>query len=269
MSFYFGDKTWPQLKEYVEKDAVVLLPVGELEQHSLYLPVDTDARIAKFLTDRIAEEVEDEIPVLVMPTVWSGYTPDFVGKWPGAMRLHPQVFTDMMHGICASLADMGFGNVVMIDCHGQHAPMLNVVTKLIADEYDMYYVVASPLAFSAKEFNEVRKSERGGVSHACEWEASMMMRIDPDLVHEELFTDVDKMKYQTEFVAGDSALGGQKVVWSSWGIQHTEHGALGDPTQACVETADVIIEAVRKNFKTFLLQYYKNNPAGRLSPHAL
>ena len=47
MSFYFGEKTWPELKEYLEKDAVILLPVGELEEHSLYLPVDTDTRIAQ------------------------------------------------------------------------------------------------------------------------------------------------------------------------------------------------------------------------------
>ena len=256
MSYYFGEKTWPELKTYLEKDAVVLIPVGELEEHSLYLPVDTDARIAKYLTDEIADEVKDDIPVLVMPPVWSGYTPKFVGQWPGAMRLSPQVFTDMMHGICASLADMGFKHVVMIDCHGQHAPMLNIVTKLIADEYDYYYVVASPLTFSAKEFNEVRKSARGGVSHSCEWEASMIMKISPELAHEDLFTDMDAMRYQTEFVGADTALGGQKVCWSSWGIQKTVNGALGDPTKASIETADVIVAAVRKNFHKFLKQYY-------------
>lgn len=256
MSFYFGEKTWPELKEYIEKDAVVLLPVGELEEHSLYLPVDTDARIAEFLTAEIADEVKDDIPVLVMPPVWAGYTPKFVGGWPGAMRLRPQVFTDMVHDICASLADMGFNKVVMIDCHGQHAPMLNVVTKLIADEFSKYFVVASPLAFSAKEFNQIRKSARGGVSHACEWEASIIMKINPELARTELFTDIDRMRYQTDFVSADTALGGQKVCWSSWGIQKTVNGALGDPTHASVETADVIIAAVRKNFKKFLNEYY-------------
>ena len=156
MSFYFAEKTWPELKKYVDKNAVILLPVGEMEEHSLYLPVDTDARIASFLSAEIADEVQDEIPILVMPAVWSGYTPKVVCRWPGCMRLRPQVFTDMVHDICASLAEMGFSNVVMIDCHGQHAPMLNIVTKLIADEYNYYYVVASPLTFSAKEFNEVQ-----------------------------------------------------------------------------------------------------------------
>ncbi|MEA4854256.1 MAG: creatininase family protein [Christensenella sp.] len=260
MSFYFAEKTWPELKEYVDRDAVILLPVGEMEEHSLYLPVDTDARIASFLSAEIADEVKEELPILVMPAVWSGYTPKVVGRWPGCMRLRPQVFTDMIHDICASLADMGFSKVVMIDCHGQHGPMLNVVTKMIADEYSYYYVVASPLTFSSKEFNEVRKSDRGGVSHACEWEASLILRISPELAHPELFTDEDKMKYQTDFVSADTAFGGQKVCWSSWGIQHTTYGALGDPTGASVETADVIIQAVRKNFKAFLNDYYHFGP---------
>ena len=82
------------------------------------------------------------------------------------------------------------------------------------------------------------------------------MLISPELVLEDQFTDVDAMRYQTEFISADTALGGQKVVWSSWGIQKTEHGALGDPTGASIETAKVIVSAVRKNFKKFLSQYY-------------
>lgn len=256
MSFYFGEKTWPELKEYIKKDAIILLPIGEVEQHSLYLPVDTDARIAEFFAAQIAEEVEKEIPVLVMPTIWSGYTPKFVAQWPGCIQLRPQVFIDMVHDICASLVEMGFSKVVMIDCHGQHAPMLDVVTKLIADEYSKYLVVASPLVFSASEFNKVRKSERGGVSHAGEWEASLIMHISPELARTELYTDIDKMRYHTEFIAGDTALGGQKVRWSSFGVQHTTNGALGDPTKASASTAKMIINAVRKNFKKFLNDYY-------------
>ena len=39
-------------------------------------------------------------------------------------------------------------------------------------------------------------------------------------------------------------------------VQKVTNGALGDPTEACVETADVIVAAVRKNFRKFLDQYY-------------
>ena len=71
MSFYFQKKTWPELKEYVDKNALIILPVGEVEEHSLYLPVDTDARIAEYLAGQLAEQLEEDgdIPVLVMPTL--------------------------------------------------------------------------------------------------------------------------------------------------------------------------------------------------------
>ena len=256
MSFYFQEKTWPELKEYVDQDALIILPVGELEEHSLYLPVDCDARIASYLSAQIAEEVQEDIPVLVMPAVWSGYTPKAVAKWPGAMRLRPQVFAEMIHDICASLAEMGFSKLLMLDCHGQHGPMLNMATKLIADEYGYYYTVASPVPFSAKEFNEIRKSPRGGCSHSGEWEASLLMLICPELVKTEQFCGDDLLKHHSDFVAGDACYGGQKVVWSTFGIQEPKYGACGDPTEASAETGQVIVDAVRKNFKKFLTEYY-------------
>ena len=55
MSFMFQEKTWPELKEYADKNALIILPVGTVEEHSLYLPVDTDARIAQYLAAQIAE----------------------------------------------------------------------------------------------------------------------------------------------------------------------------------------------------------------------
>lgn len=255
MSFYFGEKTWMELEEYLKKDTVILLPVGEVEEHSLHLPVDTDARIATYLAAEIADEIEDDIPVLVMPTIWSGYTPKEVAAWPGAIRVRIPTFTDMVYDICASLVEMGFRKIVMIDCHGQHNPMLNIVTKQIADQYGAYLTVASPFVMTAAEFNAVRRSPRGGVSHACEWETSMIMYISPELVKLELMTNDDIIRHHSEFVAGDSVAGGQKVIWSTWGLQKSRKGGYGDPTVASVETAKVITEAARKNYKRFIMEY--------------
>lgn len=80
MGYLFQEKTWPELKEYIDKNALIILPVGEMEEHSLWLPVDTDARIAEYLTGQLAAHLEEEgeIPVLVMPAIWSRYTPKAV-----------------------------------------------------------------------------------------------------------------------------------------------------------------------------------------------
>lgn len=255
-TYYFAEKTWPELQTYIDKNALIILPVGEVEEHSESLPVDTDSRIAKNLSNEIADEIADEIPVLVMPTVWAGYTPKAVAKWPGAMRVRPQVFTEYVHDICASLADMGFKKLLMLDCHGQHAPMLNIVTKLIADEYGYYYAVVGPVALSRDEFNAVRESPRGGCSHSGEWEASLDLYYSPELVYPEKFTGIDSLKHATKFVAGDACFGGQRVVWSSFGIESPKLGALGDSSHATAEKGRIIVEAVRKNAREFLMDYY-------------
>jgi creatinine amidohydrolase len=255
MSFYYADQTWEELNEYIEKEAVIILPVGTIEEHGKHLPLETDTKIATEIAREIASAIYEEVPVLVMPTVWSGYSPLAMNKWPGNMRIRPSVFTDMIHDILESLIVTGFKKIIMLDCHGQHSPMLNLATKLIADEYKVYAAVTSPLNFSLEEFNKVRKSKRGGVLHACEWETSVMM-LYSDKVHEDKMISTDVMKYNSEFVAGDSAMSGQRVVWSTWGLQTSETGVYGDPSCASIETGKAIMKGMIENYKKFIKEYY-------------
>ncbi len=255
MSFYYWDQTWEQIEEYVKKDAIIILPVGTTEEHGKHLPLKTDTAIAEGFAKAVAEEVYKDIPVLVMPAIWGGYSPVSMGKWPGTMMVRPNVFIDYVHDVVASVVRSGFKKIVMMDCHGQHAPMLNIVTKLIADEFDVYAAVTSPLTMSAAEFNKIRKSERGGVLHACEWETAVMLHFT-DLVQMDKAVSIDRMRYNSEFVAGDSAMGGQKVTWSTWGLQDSETGVYGDPSVATYETGEVIIKAAVENYRKFLTEYY-------------
>jgi len=254
MSIYFAHKTWVELEAYIKKKALVILPVGTVEEHGRHLPVETDATIAEEVAKAIGEDMKNEVPLLVMPTVWSGYSPKEMMKWPGTMRLRTRVFTDMVYDICASLAEMGFKKIMMLDCHGQHAPMLNIVTKDLADNYGVYAVVTSPMVFSAKEFSEVRKSKQGGVLHACEWETSLMLYLT-DRVKMSEVTDEDIMRYHSKFVAGDGASCGQKVVWSTWGLQKSKTGVYGDPTVATREMGEFIMKALLKNYREFIREY--------------
>ena len=257
MSYYYGDHSWEELQEYVKKDAILILPVGQTEEHGSHLPVSTDATIAEGFAKDIAEAVEGEVPVLVMPAIWAGYSPVSMGKWPGTMMVRPQVFIDYVYDVCASLVRAGFKKMVMLDCHGQHNPMLNIVTKLIADEFDgVYLTVTSPVKMSAEAFNKIRKSGRGGSCHGGEWETALMLSLT-DLVNMDKVTDVDIIRYNSDFVAGDATLGSQKVVWSTWGTQQSVTGLYGDPTPATKETGDVIRKAAIENYKKFLKEYYE------------
>lgn len=255
MSFYFSDKTREEIEEYVQRDALIILPVGTTEEHGAHLPVKTDACIAEGFAKAIGDTMAEEIPLLVMPAVWAGYSPKAMDKWPGTMMIRTRVFMDYVHDICASVMSMGFRKMIMLDCHGQHAPMLNIVTKEIADEFDAYIAVTSPLTMSAQAFNKKRHSVRGGVLHACEWETSVMLTLT-DLVKMEKAVDVDIMRYHSDFVAGDSAWGGQKVTWSTWGLQDSKTGVYGDPTVATKDMGDQIMKDAVENYCKFIREYY-------------
>src|SRR5690606_19636383 len=63
--------TAPELKALAARDALVVLPVGSLEQHGPHLPVWTDSFIAHALACRAAEEARD-VPAVVLPPIWTG-----------------------------------------------------------------------------------------------------------------------------------------------------------------------------------------------------
>ena len=108
MSFLFRDQSWVQLQEHLEKQSLLILPVGTTEEHGPHLPVDTDARIAEAYGQGLAEALAPELPVLLMDTIRYGYSMKIMKKWPGTIVVRTRVFMDMVFDICRSVLDMGF-----------------------------------------------------------------------------------------------------------------------------------------------------------------
>ena len=58
----------PELKKLAEKNAVVMIPMGAVEQHGPHLPVATDTILAQWIAERAAKEMLDKgIPVVIAP----------------------------------------------------------------------------------------------------------------------------------------------------------------------------------------------------------
>lgn len=258
MSIYFQEKRWPELKEAAADDALIILPMGTIEEHGKHLPVETDARIAEAFGEAIAEEVKDELPVLVLPTIWSGYSAKEMSRWPGTIRVRTRVVMDMVFDIISSIIEMGFSKIMILDCHGHHSGLLKTVSREISDEYGVYIGITSPAVFSKDEYVKIRKSDQGGSIHGGEWETSLMLYLT-DLVAEDEYTDKDIMKYHSDFIAGDNFSGSQQVTWSTWGIQRSKTGIYGDPTPSSKETGEKIFKAALENYRKFIKEFYENN----------
>ncbi len=256
MSFYFRDQSWVQMKRQIEQQSLLILPIGTTEEHGPHLPVDTDARIAEVYGQRLAEALAPELPVLVMDTIRYGYSMKIMKQWPGTVVVRSRVFMDMVFDICRSVLDMGFTKLALLDCHGHHSGPLNTVSRELCDATDKAIAVISPAVLSRDEFNAIRKSPQGGSIHACEWETSIVLYTHPEVVDMSLATDVDTMRYHSDFVAGDNFVGRQRVTWSTWYLQASESGCYGSPICATAETGKIILDAAVANGARFLKEFW-------------
>jgi len=250
MSIYFSNQPWPKLKEAVKDNALIIFPIGQTEEHGMHLPVKTDAFIAEEVAKRIGERLRDKIPLLVMPTVWSGYSMKSVAEWPGTIRLKPETFINMIFDICASIIEMGFKKIILISGHGNHTGMLRTVVRKIADEYRVYMALTFPVLMAKDEFEKINRAGKGGSCHAGEYETSLMLYLAEELVDTTKVTNKDKLTFFSGFYP-------DKVFWSTWGIQKSKTGIYGDPTVATKETGEKIMQATVNNYMEFIKEFYE------------
>lgn len=268
MSYMFGEQSWPQLHDHIARKSLLILPVGTTEEHGPHLPVDTDARIADAYGHALASALSPEIPVLLMDTIRYGYSMKVMRQWPGTVVLRTRTFMDMVFDICSSTLDMGFTKLAILDCHGHHSGPLNTVSRELCDACDKSIAIISPATLSCREFNAVRKSSRGGAIHGGEWETSLILHISPEVVNMSNVPSDDAMRYNSEFVAGDSFLGHQQVTWSTWYLQASKTGVYGDPTHASAETGRIALEAATANASRFLKEFWVKEDSASMTAFA-
>jgi len=259
-SYRFGELSSPEIGEAVKEDRLIVLPIGTTEEHGPHLPTDTDARIAEAMGEALVKQLcaDARIPALLMQTIHYGYSMKIMQRWPGTVILSSRVFMDMVKEICCSVLHMGFTKIMIIDAHGHHGAALGLVAREIADATDQAIAVVAPHILTRDFFAKHRLSDHGGEIHGGEWETSLVLHLSPELVDMSKATSDDMMRYRSEFVAGDSFAGKQKVNWSTWYIQESKHGIYGDPTVASAEMGRLLIENFVAEATRFAIEFWSH-----------
>lgn len=250
-SIYFLDQRWPELKALAEQDAIVILPVGQTEEHGPHLPIGCDVMISEDTAVRMAEEVRGEMPVLVLPAIWAGYSGRGLAKWPGLITLAPELVIATVENIVASVAASGFRKVLVINSHGHHEGILRVAARKIADRCDVTLVVSNIWRMAEEVVQEVRDSPEGGCNHACEYETSLLLaagkRVDMSQARDE------PVRPASRYVGGDLITRhNARVFWSTWGHTRSETGTYGCPTHATAEKGRTIMDATVREYVNLL-----------------
>jgi creatinine amidohydrolase len=240
-----------------EKGTVVLIPVGQTEEHGQHLPIGADSIIAERACEEAARRCAGKVPVLVAPSVQYGYSNEIMRKWPGTFIVRPQVMIDLLTDVCCSAVKMGFRKVAIVSGHGHHVGICRVAIRLVFDLVGVNVVMIQPHAFANATIAKVRKSAPGGICHACEYETSLLMYLGLP-VDMSRATNRDRLRFKSKYV-GTDGIGGAKggsVFWSTWGLQQTASGALGDPTVASAESGKAFFEGMLAEFCGFLEEFY-------------
>ena len=246
----WATKTYDEVCEVGERDgSVLVIPVGSIEQHGHHLPVATDTLLVDAIAELGAERVADDVPTLVTPTVWSGFSPHHM-PLGGTLTLEFETLLTVVEELADAGLENGFDAVVLLNGHGGNISLVNGAVSTIGSRHPDVEVVATTYFQLAASFvDDVRDSDPGGMAHAGEFETSLMLYLYPDLVGED--RDATMWEQDYERASEDMFDGGPVGVYRSFD-EYAASGAIGDPDLATAEKGERIYELLGDELESVL-----------------
>ena len=241
MKIKFEEMTSREVKDFIKRDGIVILPFGACEGHGEHLPINTDTKIAYQTSLDAAKKILDKIPIVVLPAIWFGYTINLIKKWPGTISVKPKILIDLLYEICRSLIDMNINKIIIFNAHGINPGLIDVAVRTVGDDFGVFAGVVNVFNLVDKEYiNKKRKSKIGGINHGGEIETSIMLHLT-DLVDMSYANKKDIMKSNLKYCPLDFASKKiKKLYLSTWYLEDSTDGVMGDSSCASKEFGEDI-----------------------------
>ncbi len=224
---------------------VVVLPIGSLEQHGHHLPMLTDSLIGEEIVRRARVELDDL--ALFLPMLWVGASDHHRGL-PGAISAANDTYTRLLMDILDCLIGYGFRKILLLNSHGGNGgPGGNAIFQTQVkhrEKTDLFLVLASWFSLAGPQIAQIDSLQQKHVTHACELETSMILRIRPDLVHMAAARGAN-IPFESAFWSADSS-GTSRVTVARNFEQVSRTGALGHPELATAEKGEQLFSAAAR-----------------------
>ena len=251
----YDELTWPEAREAVSRQPVVLLPFGAVEDHGPHLPLNADNVIVEAICLESAAKAPGEM--LVMPPVAYGLDEHHM-DFPGTVSVDMETLLAYVSDVAISAARHGFEHVLIVNGHGSNAPLADLAARKVVLETGIVCGAMSPNAaidptLAEPTFTQMRRSDPGGVAHAGEYETALMLHLRPDLVHmERAVREMGQLKltYFNWDYPEPSVLS-----WQDWWSRMSESGVCGDPTVATAEFGQALFETTVDNLVRFVREF--------------
>ena len=233
-----AELSWPAV-ESLRKDTPVVFPVAALEQHGHHLPVFTDSMLLGEIVRRAAERLKEK--VLFAPLMWLGNS-DHHMDFPGTLSARPRTYLELLSGLANDFIKHGFRRIVFVNGHGGNdvpgRQALFEVRQQHRERNDLLLLFATYWNLGGKVDDAFHQKE---MSHACEWETSMILRLAPQLVGN--YKKAEPIEAGAGFSPGFRA-------WTT--PDRTKPGHIGFPHLASPEKGEALFRMFSEGLVTFL-----------------
>lgn len=245
----FEELTSPEVGALDRDGTVFILPLGSVEQHGNHMPVGTDTLLAQSVSLAAAERLPGK--TVVLPPPWYGFSAHHM-RFPGSITLKAETLISVAEDIVGSLVAHGFRRILVVNGHGGNGGVIDLLASTLGHKHYGKARIAALTYFQlAREaIAALRRSEPGGMGHACEFETAMIQHVRPDLVKMELAATTypdPGSRYLTTDLLGGSVI---RTYLDFADLSAT--GTLGDPSLATPEAGEKFFEVVVGELAAFI-----------------
>lgn len=178
--------SWTETAELVDRNSIILLPIGAVEAHGPHLGLDTDVIIAQAAAASAADRFAAiGLSAWIAPPIWYGVS--FVGgSFPGTTPVAPDPFRAYLEWVLRSLSAIGGSDVIAVNAHLEPAHVDAILETCTAASIESGHL------FHAVDHREDRWATRlgeefaDGSRHAGSYETSIVLAASPESVRTNL-----------------------------------------------------------------------------------
>ena len=222
-----------ELRDAAQQNAIIILPIGAIEQHGPHLPVETDMLIGDAIALGTARRLTERGErALVLPGMWTGLSEHHM-PFGGTITLGFPAFQAVIEDICRSLQRHGFKRIVLSNWHGGNDNALCTITDDLTTRLQLPIILFNYFPVAAKVVAPLLTTQ-SDIYHACEGETAMMLALRPELVA------LDRIPPRFD----PPSSGGPKLYrWQSLSVL-AESGVMGNPMAGTAEQGKTVLDAI-------------------------
>ena len=174
--------TTEEVEELEKDDALVILPIGAVEQHGAHLPLYTDTLIGEGILKSAFDLLDDDENIWLLPPLPYGKSTEHLGA-AGTMSLSASTLQAVIMDIGKSVAVSGFKRLLLFNTHGGNHDLLNMMARDIRSETGLMVFRLNPASPETSQY--ISEQEQIYGIHGGDVETSQVLDFKADWVHME------------------------------------------------------------------------------------